>query len=206
MVMKQIVQYGSLPLKVYSKMLGKAKATCNKVYNKYYGYSDLPKKQIDKIAEYAYQRYIETKDVSSKREEFNKSTMSKLKSNSDLEGIEGIKKFVESRGYTAENYDNMDFYEINQGLTMQPQDDDDVVADIPSGYCDLNCYTIAAASALLFAMCYMLALDNEVSYHGFGPSGFQLVVRSKRLELSISKNENNDLNVACLPIPPRPQH
>lgn len=66
----------------------------------------------------------------------------------------------------------MDFYKINQDLTMQPQDDDDVVTDIPSGYCDLNCYTIAAASALLFAMSYMLALDNEVSYHGFGPSGF----------------------------------
>ena len=157
---------------IYSKMLGKAKTVYNKIYNKYYGYSDLAKKQIDKIAEYAYKRYMETKEVSSKREEFNKNTMSKLVNNSNLEEIKDIEEFVASRGYTVENCDGMDFYEINQGLTMQSQDDDDVVADIPSNYCDLNCYTIAAASALVYAMSYMLAFDNEVSHHGFGPSGF----------------------------------
>ena len=51
---------------------------------------------------------------------------------------------------------------------MQPQDDDDVVTDTTSGYCDWNCYTIATTSAFLFVvMNYMLELDNEVSYYGF---------------------------------------
>ncbi len=36
----------------------------------------------------------------------------------------------------------------------------------------LHCYAIGAVAAILLAMQFMNSYDNEVLYHGFGPSGY----------------------------------
>ena len=148
-----------------AKLLSKANKIYEKAYNKYYGYNNLSEKEIVKIAEYAYKRHNESEEEKLKRNIYN-----------DQEDIKSMEEFVKTKGFTVENCDSKDFHEIShqghQSLTVQPLDDDDVTAYTTPGYCDLNCYTVAAASALVYAMSYMLAFDNEVSHTGFGPSGF----------------------------------
>jgi hypothetical protein len=155
-----------------TKLLSKANKIYKKAYNKYEGYDNLSEEEIDKIAEYVYKKHYEEK----LKEDIYIDNIKNKPSNNDLEDIKGMDEFVKTKGFTVENCDSKDFHEIShqghQSLTVQPLDDDDVTAYTTPGYCDLNCYTVAAASALVYAISYMLAFDNEVSHTGFGPSGF----------------------------------
>jgi len=152
-------------------------------------------KEIDKIAEYAYKRLKETDKEKSERDNYNGDIKSKLSSD-EVGDIKEIEVYIKSKGYTVESYDSIDFceiaqaqhletqnyddsqctvnpYQIHQPLETQPQHGENEVEIGTSNHCNnLYCYTTFAAAALLVTMQYISSYDNEVLYHGFGPSGF----------------------------------
>ena len=136
---------------VYSKMTSKANKVYNAIYNKYYGYTNLSEQQIDEIAEV-------TKKISNTPLE--------------LDDIKGFEEYVETKGYTVENNTNSAFYKIYQSLQMQPQEEENVIIDELNTHHNTYCYAIGAVAAILLAMQFMNSYDNEVLYHGFGPSGY----------------------------------
>lgn len=152
---------------------------CKKAYNKYCGYSNLSKKQIDKIAEYAYIRLHETEEDKIKREEYNNKEKKKLVGNNDdiyhtklNEEIKNMDEFVRTKGYTVEDLKSVDFQAIAQHLEEETQGVKEEIIDESNYYNTTYCYFTLAATTLLIAMSQMISYDNDVSYHGFGPSGF----------------------------------
>ena len=153
-----------------TKLLSKANKIYEKAYNKYKGYDNLSEKEIAKIAEYAYQRLLETDEDKSKRDLYNESTSKKLYSGA--EDMKVIEEFVKSKGYTVEDYPSIDFHEINQSIGVQTQQEEEPETMINVSYhYNINPLMAFAAAALLGAMHYMTQYDSEVLHHGFGPSG-----------------------------------
>ncbi|MBY0580519.1 MAG: hypothetical protein K2P53_02395 [Rickettsiales bacterium] len=142
---------------VYSKMKSKINKLYDKVCNKYYGYTNLSEQQIDEI----------TKHV--------KMISSTLDSSSKLDYIIDMDEFVKTKGYTVEDNLNNSFHEMHQSAQTQLHEVENEVKDATideSNPCNnVYCYATAAVTAILLAIQFMNSYDNEVSYHGFGPSG-----------------------------------
>ncbi len=155
---------------------------CKKAYNNYFVYSNLSKKQIDKIAEYAYIRLHETEEDKIKREEYNNKEKKKLLGNNDdhllntqpNDDMKKMEEFVRTKGYTVEDLKIVDFQAIAQHLEEETQHLKEEIIDESNyyNYCNTTycCYTLTVTVIMMAIQ--VISYDNDVSYHGFGPSGF----------------------------------
>jgi hypothetical protein len=94
---------------------------------------------------------------------------------STFDDINDIDEYVKTKGHTVEDNLNSSFHEMYQSAQTQLHEVENEVKDAlidEFNPCNnVYCYATAAVTAILLAIQFMNSYDNEVSYHGFVPSG-----------------------------------